>query len=338
MAEDFPAQSKSPQAACLEGVASSDVFVGILGPSYGNLTESGLSATEEEFEEASRLSLARLIFVTTEAVDDAQAAFITRVQGKWGDGLFHGHFESPETLKYSIVKALSALLTRPADRSEVQASAHLTELLTEIKAARQDVAVGLAAIPRSEGAPLVGLGDIDSFADGLPDLVSLVFGIAGDQWRVSAKERSVTITADSDERGRVFLEAFDDGRLRCFVGMERSTRNDLAAIMMIDADRVESQMTTIIEAFSKVLARLDARGSVTGFFLQGILKGSRGKYFGSLPDEPLNRMTVPLHELADPLPFPTTPVLISAQELRESRTLARTLRSTLGRIFGAPAN
>ena len=110
MAEDFPAQPRSSQAACLDGLRSSGIYVGILGPRYGSATDSGLSATEEEFDEATRSSMPRLIFVTSAEVDERQAAFLERVRGKWGEGLFYGRFQDPETLKDAIVRALSAYL------------------------------------------------------------------------------------------------------------------------------------------------------------------------------------------------------------------------------------
>ncbi len=51
-AEDFPAASLSPRTACLDGVASCDGIVLILGARYGVPTVVGISATEEEYREA----------------------------------------------------------------------------------------------------------------------------------------------------------------------------------------------------------------------------------------------------------------------------------------------
>lgn len=50
-AEDFPAGTVSPRTACLDGVASCDGIVLILGARYGELTAAGISATEEEYRE-----------------------------------------------------------------------------------------------------------------------------------------------------------------------------------------------------------------------------------------------------------------------------------------------
>ena len=51
-AEDVPAGTVSPRTACLNGVASSDGLVLILGARYGEPTVAGISATEEEDREA----------------------------------------------------------------------------------------------------------------------------------------------------------------------------------------------------------------------------------------------------------------------------------------------
>ena len=58
MAEyDFGAKPMTPREACLEGVRGSDVYAGLFGSRYGYVTDRGISATEEEFEEAQRRGL-----------------------------------------------------------------------------------------------------------------------------------------------------------------------------------------------------------------------------------------------------------------------------------------
>ena len=54
MAEMTGAAAASPQRALLDRVAAADIFLLLVGPRYGARQASGLSATEEEFEEARR--------------------------------------------------------------------------------------------------------------------------------------------------------------------------------------------------------------------------------------------------------------------------------------------
>jgi len=64
LAENFPAGTMSPRTACLDGVASCDGIVLILGARYGEPTAAGISATEEEYREA--VLLKKHIFVFLE--------------------------------------------------------------------------------------------------------------------------------------------------------------------------------------------------------------------------------------------------------------------------------
>ncbi|HEY3569643.1 MAG TPA: SUMF1/EgtB/PvdO family nonheme iron enzyme [Thermoanaerobaculia bacterium] len=62
--EDFGALNASPEEACRQGVAESDVFVGLVGHLYGSCPEgSDLSFTRIEYEEAKRKRKPRLLFV-----------------------------------------------------------------------------------------------------------------------------------------------------------------------------------------------------------------------------------------------------------------------------------
>lgn len=50
-AEDFSASSQSSRQECLAAVRSSDAMVLLLGETYGQQQQSGLSATHEEYRE-----------------------------------------------------------------------------------------------------------------------------------------------------------------------------------------------------------------------------------------------------------------------------------------------
>lgn len=104
--EDFTALDKSSRNACLDGVRDSDVYVGILGSRYGFITASGLSATEEEFNEALRLTKRRLIFVEeVKEYEEKQQAFLKRV-GDYQTGRFWSKFKTAEDLKEKLDSSL----------------------------------------------------------------------------------------------------------------------------------------------------------------------------------------------------------------------------------------
>jgi hypothetical protein len=87
-AERFPSHRTSPRNGCLDAVATSDGVVVILGKRYaGELPVSGLSAVEEEFDEARRLHKQILVYVEQTDHEPRQSEFIKKVSdfvtGHW---------------------------------------------------------------------------------------------------------------------------------------------------------------------------------------------------------------------------------------------------------------
>lgn len=107
LAEDFPAMAETPQAACLAGVRWANVVVLLLGERYGAIQASGLSATHEEFKEASDRDV--LGFIQRGAAPEpAQRAFIDEVQD-YTSGTITFPFGSPSELHDAVARALHDL-------------------------------------------------------------------------------------------------------------------------------------------------------------------------------------------------------------------------------------
>ena len=105
MAEDFGASPNSPQIACLSGLRDAEVVVLILGPGYGAVQDSGLSATHEEYEEA-KGQKSVFAFVQEGVNHEPQEAdFVREVQG-WESGLFRSGFRTAEDLRQAVTRAL----------------------------------------------------------------------------------------------------------------------------------------------------------------------------------------------------------------------------------------
>ena len=110
--EDFPALNQSSRNACLDGVADSDIYLGIFGAQYGYVSPSGFSATEEEFNEAVRLGKPRLIFVQeVEQREPKQQAFLDRV-GDYRTGRFWQKFDGHDDLPEKLEPALKEVFKR----------------------------------------------------------------------------------------------------------------------------------------------------------------------------------------------------------------------------------
>lgn len=106
-AEDHPASMIAPHTACLDMVASCDGSVTILGPRYGNVTETGYSATEDEYREAVRLRKRVYLFVekTDTPFEPRQEEFVRSVTQYVG-GNWRKSFSTPDQLEALVEAAL----------------------------------------------------------------------------------------------------------------------------------------------------------------------------------------------------------------------------------------
>lgn len=334
MAEDFPALPVSPQSACLDGVRSSDVYLGVLTTRYGDVGDSGISPTEEEFEEATRLGLPRLILRVREELERRQAEFLERLAGRWGDGLLYGRFSSEDELKDEVVRAISSVARQGVSVTEAEAQTQLDELLAPIGRLRDDVVLGLGLVPSSSPQALIGLAELDAFASEVPSLLGRLYPQRG-TCEVLGKERSVEVYSPSEtEAGGLLFEVYDNGRVVCALGQTVRGRGlgDIASGFIIDEERVEADANEASRAFHRMLGALDQRRSITTVYIQGSLSGIRNKKVDVLPKGPVSSITIPSHDLPDPLRFPSAPLRLSVADLA-GELVGQTSRATLRRIF-----
>jgi hypothetical protein len=104
---------------CLRWVQASDVYVGILGMSYGSRDpRSGESFTEIEYDEAMRIKLPCLLYLIDEdrhpllasSVDRGKdAEDLVRFKAKVSSANHRGLFRSPEHLQYQVTRDIIAL-------------------------------------------------------------------------------------------------------------------------------------------------------------------------------------------------------------------------------------
>ena len=102
---DVPAEDKRTDEVYLAELAVSDVYVGIIGNEYGGLTPEGISATESEYDEATRLGIPRFIFVkgtSDEKRDSRELAFLRKVS----PGLIRVRFKTVPQLLSALTESL----------------------------------------------------------------------------------------------------------------------------------------------------------------------------------------------------------------------------------------
>ena len=106
---DVPASDKRTDEVYLAELAVSDLYVGIIGNDYGGLTSDGVSATESEYDEATRLGIPRFIFVkgsSDKMRDPRERNFLRKVS----PGVIRVRFENTEELLAALTESLDRYL------------------------------------------------------------------------------------------------------------------------------------------------------------------------------------------------------------------------------------
>ncbi|MCW2540963.1 MAG: hypothetical protein JWN95_2688 [Frankiales bacterium] len=112
--EDFGAQSTPSRQACLDGVASSDAYLMLLGPVYGHrFLETNQSPTHDEFVAAQAAGIPRLVFRKDGVEFEPEQEEFTKLVGDYGTGVFYSTFRDATDLQAKVVAAIRDLEATP---------------------------------------------------------------------------------------------------------------------------------------------------------------------------------------------------------------------------------
>jgi len=109
MAEDFAIATASPRNACLDGVASSDVCIVVVGNRGGWTAPSGKLVVEEEYEEAKRRHKIVAVYVQNGA-RDADADRLVKTLSDYVSGHFRATFDDCADLERVLRDKLPPIL------------------------------------------------------------------------------------------------------------------------------------------------------------------------------------------------------------------------------------
>ena len=106
--EEVPAQERNATGVYLEEVAASDIYLGIHGLSYGNVNGKGVSATEQEFNEAGKRHKDRICFVlkTDKTAEPKQAKFVSKINAE----IVRKGFSTYDELRTAVYASLANFL------------------------------------------------------------------------------------------------------------------------------------------------------------------------------------------------------------------------------------
>ena len=110
LVEDYPSLTSSSRTACLDGVASSDALVTIIGSRGGWTTPSGKLVVEEEYDEARRRKIPTVLFAQLVSDRDDKAQALVNRLSDYVDGQFRKTFTTAAELQDLISNALAPII------------------------------------------------------------------------------------------------------------------------------------------------------------------------------------------------------------------------------------
>lgn len=107
--EKLPATNAKPDAAWLEEVSHSDIYLGIFGIQYGFEDKNGISPTEHEFNLALKENKTKLIFISIHQSEERNTKELALIR-KAENEVVRKKFSSPSELKTAVYASLISYL------------------------------------------------------------------------------------------------------------------------------------------------------------------------------------------------------------------------------------
>ena len=279
MAEDFGARFTTPQVTCLQGVREADVVVLILGRRYGDEQPSGVSATNEEWNEAKETK--RVLVFVEEGVErePRQATFVHEVEA-WASGRFRAGFRTPRELQIAIGQALNdwqrSVAAGHVDEAELLARA--TSLLPPARGGFSSsngpvLTVAIAGGPNQRLVRPIAMED-PALSDALRQ--AALFGEARlfDGTRgVAAALTGSALTLTEERGGTVRLD--EDGSLKV-ASVLQGAGQPHGSFAVIE-EEVRTRLTVALAYAAWTLERIDATERVTQVAVAVSLTGAESR-------------------------------------------------------------
>lgn len=280
IAEDFGAQTSSPQISCLQGLRSADLVVLILVGRYGYVQgSSGVSSTHEEYLEA-RGRKPILTFVQSGVErDEQQAKFVSEVS-EWQTGHFRESFKTPDELRNLVTRAIHDFQLAKA-AGPINAGAMSAKALALLPKIRQNNQTTSATLHVSiVGGPIQRLlrpAELESanLADAIHQQALFV------EPKLFSKSKGGEDSIDGStlvvkqERG-ASIHVGEDGSLLLSLpleGADRSQRNGFGAFAIIEED-VLNELNAAMAFGAWLLERIDPTQRLTHVALAASIEAS----------------------------------------------------------------
>jgi hypothetical protein len=345
-AEDFGAKPHSSQLACLEGVRSSDIYVGVFGERYGYPVQSGLSPTEEEFREAVKRGMPVLCFIWKGEKEPRQEEFLKGIKD-FEDGYFVEFYSNPDALGKGIIRALNDLSASEGRTLDAIGAANIFVSRFDIcsPAERGSPALRMGVIPERQAEEYFPPRVLGS--DELRDRIGKVL-LFGPKPRFFNTAHGV-LEQEGEDYLRLHQEAerhseptrslsvFHDAAILGGTVVQRETNRSVAFMTayIIDEEVLAENLHSFLAVAEEIISAIPQGQLLSSFFVWLQLTGIEDKYFGKVPSPAPNSMSMPGHRLSDPLGVPKEPLHVSRQQIKNPGELVVELVERAARTFRA---
>lgn len=300
--ERLAAEASSPRRALLDEVADADLYMLLLGERYGEATGER-APTEDEFDEAVRRHKPILVLVQEGGLEAAQQAFLERIRGSWGDGVFYGRFRGPEDVGAAVAAALGrhqagiiedgpAAQARAIELASGEARPGTTSSGVAARCAlvplRQLVLLDPVTLDEAHlGDDLAGLLRA---ADLVPQRIGLAAHVSGAGVRVEGSD------VDNWTRPEAVITA--DGAI---VVVGSVAVEGTMGFSLVDPGKLEALVRRAGRFAQLVWDRLDARGEISRVAVAAAIPESQHKGFGAVSGNSMSMsMSLPPVVVSDP--------------------------------------
>ncbi len=334
MAEGTGASPDPSKRTLLDRVAEADVFLLLIGPRYGQRGASGFSPTEDEFNEARRLTKPILVLIQEGERDAEQEEFIQRVRGTWEEGHFAPTFRDASDVGLLAVRSLSQMAASATAQTVTlpMAEQRAMELAEDD---RRDRGGGSSSKARVVFVPLVRAELLDAVALDTPGLVEQVASAARASGLIThAMGLTNDVRADGIRMTGKDPQAWGEANL--FVGADGAVvgEGDVAGTGSFSSMQVvEERLVEVVERSSQfaegVWRIIDAQQEVRQVCVTVAIPDASNKVFTTAPVG--NSMSMSM-SLGPVVIAPQPPVQVRREDAGSSVTMRR-LVASVKRVF-----
>lgn len=331
LAERHPADPRASRQAMFDAIGDSEYYLLLIGARYGEPDSTGKSPTEDEFEEAVRLSKPALVLVQEGVeLESRQREFLDCVRGTWGEGVFYDRFRGAEDVGLGVLAALTAQVTAGGD--DIPGAQERVKAL--VAPSDRHAGGGSSGIALRAGfTPVREVRLIDALV--LED-AELPGRIAEDVRAARLVPQSIGLSPSASAAG-IRLTGTDaedwttpevlvkpDGS----VLIVTSIRAESNFMGTIDPQRLAHNIEAAGQLAQSIWQRLDPRGQITQVACTAAIPDAQYKVFGT----PSGNTTTLSMSLPPVVIAPDPPVVVSRGQVREEDHVKR-MFAEMRRVF-----